>query len=153
MPSLTLRIPPLAVVAVAALLMWLIARATPPLTLSYPEHAWLAWACVVLGLLAVGTGVTAFHRARTTVNPLSPESASAIVSSGVYRLSRNPMYLGFLLLLAGWAAYLGNVASLIVLPAYVLYMNRFQILPEEEALASKFGEAYLAYKHRVRRWL
>ncbi|HEV8366930.1 MAG TPA: isoprenylcysteine carboxylmethyltransferase family protein, partial [Pyrinomonadaceae bacterium] len=75
------------------------------------------------------------------------------VSTGVYRFTRNPMYLGLLLTLLGWAAFLSNPASLLFVPIFVLYINRFQIKPEEQVLSSLFGAEYMAYKSRVRRWL
>ncbi len=98
-------------------------------------------------------GVREFRRASTTVNPLTPAAASAMVRSGIYRHTRNPMYLGMLLVLAGWAAWLASVAAVAVLPAFVLYMNRLQIEPEERALASLFGSDFEDYRRSVRRWL
>jgi len=73
--------------------------------------------------------------------------------SGVYRLTRNPMYLGFLLVLLGWAIFLSNALAFLLLPAFIFYMNRFQIEPEEKALTSLFGQQFVAYTSRVRRWL
>jgi len=107
----------------------------------------------LLGALTCLAGVRYFRRAKTTVNPMKPESASALVASGIYRYSRNPMYLGFLLMLLGWALWLSNASALLLLPAFVLYMNRFQICPEERALLSLFGPDYMQYRARVRRWL
>ena len=79
--------------------------------------------------------------------------ASNMVTSGIYRFSRNPMYLGFFLALAGWATYLSHLLAFALLPLFVLYINRFQILPEERALSDKFPQEYTAYKGSVRRWL
>ena len=84
---------------------------------------------------------------------MQPESASALVVSGIYRLTRNPMYLGFLLILLGWALFLSNGLAVLAVPAFVFYMNRFQIEPEERALAAIFGAEFVAYKSHVRRWL
>ena len=98
-------------------------------------------------------GFASFRRAKTTVNPMKPDSASSLVVSGIYDLTRNPMYLGFLVILVGWAFFLSNALGFIFLPLFVLYMNRFQIEPEERALASVFGEAFASYRSRVRRWL
>jgi protein-S-isoprenylcysteine O-methyltransferase Ste14 len=95
----------------------------------------------------------AFHRARTTVNPFKPTETSTIVTAGIYRVSRNPMYLGLLFLLAGWAIMLSNVAAVAMLPAFVAYMTRIQIQPEERALQAKFGSEFTDYKGSVRRWL
>ena len=97
--------------------------------------------------------IASFVRAKTTVNPMKPASASALVVSGLYARSRNPMYLGLLLILIGWAVYLSNGLAFLLLLAFILYMNRFQIEPEERALISLFGQEFVAYKSRVRRWL
>jgi protein-S-isoprenylcysteine O-methyltransferase Ste14 len=97
--------------------------------------------------------VVSFRRARTTVNPTKPESSSVLVDSGIYRLTRNPMYLGFSLGLSGWAVMLSNMFAFLLLPIFILYMDRFQIEPEEKALAAIFGRQFAVYKTRVRRWL
>jgi protein-S-isoprenylcysteine O-methyltransferase Ste14 len=93
-----------------------------------------------------------FLRAKTTVNPLSPEAASAIVTSGIYRYSRNPMYVGLLLALLGWSVWLSHLLPFALLPFFILYINRFQIEPEERALSVKFGGLYRDYRRSVRRW-
>jgi protein-S-isoprenylcysteine O-methyltransferase Ste14 len=113
-------------------------------------------ACIVLALvgLAFGVaGVVSFRRARTTVNPTTPAAASSLVSSGVYRITRNPMYVGLALLLFAWAVFLSSAWSLLGVLAFVLYIGRFQIVPEERALAQLFGSEYTAYQAKVRRWL
>ncbi len=84
---------------------------------------------------------------------MRPDSASSLVVSGVYRYTRNPMYLGFLLILPGWAAFLSNAAARVVFPAFVLYMDHFQVFPEERALASLFAQEFADYRARVRRWI
>ena len=84
---------------------------------------------------------------------MHPEQASTLVTSGVYRFTRNPMYVGILLLLAAVAAHLGSVLALLGLPAFVFWIGRFQIAPEERALRAKFGSAYDDYTRAVRRWL
>jgi protein-S-isoprenylcysteine O-methyltransferase Ste14 len=87
------------------------------------------------------------------VNPLTPQATSTLVTSGVYRFSRNPMYVGLLFVLAGWGSYLANSLALLVLPLFVASMTRWQILPEERIMATKFGAEFEAYKRSVRRWL
>lgn len=87
------------------------------------------------------------------MNPIKPMATSSLVTSGVFRLTRNPMYLSLLLYLLAWAAYLSNVLALLFAPVFMLYINEFQIKPEERALSSLFGPEYAAYKERVRRWL
>jgi protein-S-isoprenylcysteine O-methyltransferase Ste14 len=148
-----LRIPPPAVVAIAAALMWGIAAALPSLRVNVPRAGLIAAICVALGILIAGAGLLAFRRARTTANPMRPEAAASLVTTGVYRWTRNPMYLGWLPILAGWAAYLQHPLALVVVPLFMLYLTRFQIVPEERALSAKFGEQFDAYRQRVRRWL
>ncbi|MFP5406472.1 MAG: methyltransferase family protein, partial [Gammaproteobacteria bacterium] len=86
-------------------------------------------------------------------NPTRPGAASSLVLGGPYRFSRNPMYLGVLLVLVGWAVYLSNVLAFVVLPLFVLYLNRYQIAPEERALSARFGASFDEYRKSVRRWL
>jgi len=151
--NLRLRIPPLAVTAIAGALAWSIARYFPAVGLGMVARTWLALGLVLLGVACSVAGAAAFRRARTTVNPLRPEAAIALVVSGIYRVTRNPMYLGFLCLLLGELAWLANPLALLTAPAFVLYLNRFQILPEEQGLRHRFGLEYSLYASRVRRWL
>jgi protein-S-isoprenylcysteine O-methyltransferase Ste14 len=125
----------------------------PALALAIPWQTTSALALVVIGLAFAVAGVVAFRRARTTVNPTRPESTTTVVVSGVYGLSRNPMYVGLLFALVGWAVFLAHLLPLLLLPAFILYMNRFQIEPEERALSARFGSEYAAYMQSVRRWL
>lgn len=152
MSSLELRVPPVAVVLIAAVLMWLLARVLP-----WPGDLVGGWPAALLiasaGVVVAVAGLVAFRQARTTVNPMKPEASSALVERGIYGLTRNPMYLGMALVLAAWAVWLGSVAAAAVLPVFTFYMTRFQIVPEERALAARFGEAFAGYLRRVRRWL
>ena len=84
---------------------------------------------------------------------MQPAKTTSLVAGGVYRFTRNPMYLGLLLVLAGWAVFLSNALAFALLPAFIAYIGRFQIAPEERALAAKFGTEYEAYRTEVRRWL
>jgi protein-S-isoprenylcysteine O-methyltransferase Ste14 len=153
MNALELKIPPLAQVLIIAGLMSLAAALSRDFLLPLAIRWWGAMLFVGSGGLLALAGVWSCHRRGTTVNPLQPETASALVTSGVYRLSRNPMYAGFLLCLCGWGCYLGNGYALLGPVAFVLYMNRFQIIPEERALERIFGAEYDAYRRMVRRWL
>jgi protein-S-isoprenylcysteine O-methyltransferase Ste14 len=121
--------------------------------LTLPWRQGLAATISAVGILFMLAGLYEFQKAKTTFNPMTPGAASSVVTSGVYRVSRNPMYVGFLLLLIGWAIWLSHTLPFFLLPAFVLYMNRFQILPEERALSAKFGKAYDSYQQGVRRWL
>ena len=133
--------------------MWLVAWETPALDFDCPVRRILAAAAVAIGLSVAATGVLSFRMAETTVNPMKPDSSSALVVSGIYRWTGNPMYLGFLCILIGWGIFLSNAAAFMVLPGFVLYLNRFQIEPEEQALTRLFGETFLTYRSRVRRWI
>lgn len=148
-----LRFPPVLVAVVFAGIMLAASRAVPQVSLSLPANVALAIGVASLGALVALAGVVAFRREGTTVNPLTPGASSMIVSTGVYRFSRNPMYLGFLLALVGWAIYLSNVAAFILLPLFVAYMSEYQIKPEERALGERFGPQFSQYMSSVRRWL
>lgn len=109
---------------------------------------------VMLGLSFDLAGLWAFRASRTTVNPLRPRRASSLVTRGVYRITRNPMYVGMAFLLLAWGVYLAHWPVMLLGPVvYILYLNRFQIGPEERVLTELFGEPYRAYLSRVRRWL
>jgi protein-S-isoprenylcysteine O-methyltransferase Ste14 len=134
--------------------MWLTALVSIPFNFNFPAIRLPATAILsFLGLAVASAGIVSFRRAKTTVNPTQPGSASALVGSGIYRVTRNPMYLGLLLVLLGWGVFLSNAVALIWIGAYVAYMNRFQIAPEERALSRLFSHEFLAYKAKVRRWL
>lgn len=150
--GLELKVPPVAVLLVAAAPMWGIARFGPQLPIGGTARLVVAVLLLAAGIAVALAGVLSFRRARTTVNPLRPGQASAMVTTGVYRWSRNPMYLGMLLALAAWAAWLGSLLALVGLPLFVAYMVRFQILPEERALAARFPEEFARYAASVRRW-
>jgi protein-S-isoprenylcysteine O-methyltransferase Ste14 len=151
--ALELKIPPVAIVLCTASLMWVVARFLPVGDVQLPARTFSAITCAAVGVAASGVGVMAFRRARTTVNPTSPGATSSLVHSGVYSLTRNPMYVGFLLILCGWAILLCNAFVFPFLPLFILYMNRFQIQPEERALTETFGAMFAEYTARVRRWI
>jgi len=150
--GLELKIPPAVVLAIVVLLMWLGSRVAPAAAFPMPGRVATALVLAVVGVGIAVAGVVSFRHAKTTVNPLKPEGASALVTSGVYRLTRNPMYLGAMILLAGWAVFLANAVGAVFVPLFVLYMNLFQIGPEEKALASLFGHEFAVYRTKVRRW-
>lgn len=151
--KLRLRIPPLAVLGLAGALGWIAARIVPSLNFEFAGRAELAVTFVLLGLAFSSLGVASFRCARTTVNPLTPDAATALVVSGIYRVSRNPVYLGFLFLLLAEIVWLANPIAGLVAPLFVVYLNRFQISLEEIALRSLFGAQFEAYALCVRRWI
>jgi protein-S-isoprenylcysteine O-methyltransferase Ste14 len=152
-PTLELKIPPVVVWISTAALMGGAAWAQPYGSFQIPARVIVAVLLAIAGVVISVLGVVAFRRRQTTVNPLKPETASALVVAGIYRHTRNPMYVGLGLILVGWGIFLKNALALIFVPAFVLYMNRFQIRPEERALARIFGPEFAAYQSRVRRWL
>lgn len=153
MHPLELRIPPLALLvafaaAIVAASIWVPLGRVP-----VPGHWVMALLLVVAGLGVALAGVEAFRRARTTVNPLSPQRATTVVCTGIYRRSRNPMYLGMALALLGVATWGSSLAGYALVPAFCAYLTRFQIVPEERALLQHFGPEFASYRAQVRRWI
>lgn len=153
MPLLELRIPPPVVAALCAVVMWFAGRLAPALDFDFPGRFPLILILVVAGILVGGIALSLFARARTTVNPLKPRESSALVTRGLYRWTRNPMYLGMLIVLVAWALLVANGLAFVGLPLFMLYLNRFQIGPEERVLRERFGAQFDDYCGRVRRWL
>ncbi len=152
MRALELKIPPVAIGLFVAALMWALKRFAPDFAFALPAGRLIAIGVAVVGVVIAALGVIAFRRARTTVDPLDPGSASSLVVTGIYRWSRNPMYLGVLLVLLGWGLWLANALALPVAVGFVPLLNRLQIQPEERFLTERFGAAYTDYRSHVRRW-
>jgi protein-S-isoprenylcysteine O-methyltransferase Ste14 len=148
-----LRIPPALVCLLAAASIYACARGFPSARIHFPARHVVAGGCSAAGIALALAGIREFRRAQTTVNPLEPGRASSIVSSGLYRHTRNPMYLGMALGLVGLALWPGTWPGLLVVPAFMGYLTVFQIIPEERALLVRFGSAYANYCAQVRRWL
>jgi protein-S-isoprenylcysteine O-methyltransferase Ste14 len=151
------RIPPPVIDVACAALMWWLAEWLPQVRLWPRGGGALVWA-VAVGLALAGAfialaGLWEFGRARTTFNPLAPARASHLVTGGVFSRTRNPMYLGMLLVLTGWAVWLGNAAAWLGLPLFVAVLHALQIRPEERVLRERFGAQFDDYAARVRRWL
>lgn len=151
------RIPPPVIDGACAALMWWLAHAVPQAQ-CWPRGDGVgpmagAMLLAVLGGAVALAGVHAVGRQRTTVNPLAPYRARVLVTDGIYRFTRNPMYLGMLLILAAWAVWLGNMLSGLILPLSMWVLTLLQIWPEERILRQRFGPAYADYAARVRRWL
>lgn len=126
----------------------------PPLIVPHtPAVRWTAMALVALAVTVDVSALVAFGRARTTANPFKPERATRMVTTGVYRFTRNPMYLGMTFLLCAWAIRQSSLWAFLGPVAFVAYMTHFQIKPEEAALTDKFGGDYVAYTRKVRRWI
>ncbi|AOY89481.1 protein-S-isoprenylcysteine methyltransferase [Marinobacter salinus] len=153
MNVLELKVPPLLLVILFGGAMWAVSRLLPAGNFAIPTRLWLSAAVLAVGACIALLGVLEFRTAGTTVDPRTPHQSDSLVVKGVYRYTRNPMYLGFLLMLVAWGLFLGSVFAALLLPLFIIYMNRFQILPEERHMRALFGEAYLHYMSQVRRWL
>lgn len=144
--------PPVYSLSIAGIMYWLDGH--------QPLYSWpdgllndLGLLMIVLALLADLWSLGLFFRAKTTPNPMKPVATKKLVVQGMYRISRNPMYLGMLIALSGWWLYLGSLSPLLMLPVFVRVITVQQILPEEKVLEEKFGAEYRAYKQQVRRWI
>lgn len=151
--KLELKVPPPIVALLVAGAMWLLAMGLPLVDVSPSFKVKLALALVFLGVCFDLSALQLFFRKRTAINPMRPQNTSVMVVSGIYQFTRNPMYLGMVCLLMAWAVYLGSAFALAGPVGFVLYINRFQIKPEERFLLHKFGTVYADYLKRVRRWV
>jgi protein-S-isoprenylcysteine O-methyltransferase Ste14 len=144
---------PVILVLLMALLMYMINQAGSVYAFSFSGQPVAAIAVFILGSIIIAISGYSFRKANTTVNPLQPEKTTSLVMTGLYRFSRNPMYIGFLLWLFAWAIYLANFFNFLFLPLFIILANRFYILPEEIALEKLFTDEFVEYRNKVRRWL
>jgi protein-S-isoprenylcysteine O-methyltransferase Ste14 len=151
MRQLELKIPPLALCALFAVVIVAIGYLAPIANAPFPGHRGAAVTLVIVGIAVAAAGVVQFRMAKTTANPMSPNRASSIVASGVFSYSRNPMYVGMALSLLGLSAWRSTLPGYALVPLFCLYMTEFQIKPEERALLARFGEEFSAYMVKVRR--
>lgn len=149
--ALDLRIPPILITILCGFLI--VALAMADARSPSPLGVAIGGALATSGLAFALIGVVAFRRARTTVDPMHPDRSRRLVTTGVYAISRNPMYVGFVAALLGAAIALSSPLGLALAAAAALYLDRFQIRPEECILAASFGEEFVRYQRRVRRWL
>jgi protein-S-isoprenylcysteine O-methyltransferase Ste14 len=150
--ALELKVPPPVAGSLAAGLAWAVASLLPvPALAAWWQH--VAGPLALLGMAVCVSAFMSFGNARTTINPLRPDRTSTLVTSGAYQFSRNPMYVGMVLTMMGWALYLLSLPALVVPLLLAAYLHRFQILPEERVLSQLFGDAYQSYARDVRRWL
>lgn len=147
------RVPPPVVMLIAALVIWGLRRAYPEMGVFIPGRRVVYGILLALGLLVAVAGVLEFRRVRTTVNPMKPANASSLVTSGIYRFTRNPMYVGDVLILLAVVVFFSNPLGLAGVVLFVVWMELLQIPAEERALRERFGAAYDQYCSKVRRWL
>ncbi len=147
------KIPPPILVILIGLVMWATSWLAPVIEVSRDLRLGLAGIFGLLGFALLASGFLAFQKARTTIDPVRIEAASSMVTSGIFTYTRNPMYVGFTALLLAWSTYLAIPWTLLGPLFFVLFITRFQIIPEERVMSAKFGPAYDNYRKRVRRWL
>lgn len=153
MNTLELKIPPLLLVLIFATLMWLCSHYLQINLLQENLAIVLFTFFEVLGLTIILLGVFTLKKLQTTVNPTKPETTSSLVKVGIYAITRNPMYLGMMCCLTGWALYLANPITVIFIVGFIYYLNRFQIEPEEKILTNIFKQEFIDYCASVRRWI
>lgn len=153
MAWLELKVPPPLVALLTGAAAWWLAPLGPALPWPETLRIGLAGAWLLGGLALDFSGLVAFVRRHTTVNPLRPGNSRALVTTGIYRFTRNPMYLGMACVLTAWAIWLAAWLPLAAPVLFALYITRFQIRPEERVLRQLFGQPYDDYTRRVRRWL
>jgi protein-S-isoprenylcysteine O-methyltransferase Ste14 len=151
--SLERKVPPPIVALVVAWLMWVLAREVGLQNYEVPYKSMICAVLVMLGLIVDFSALWLFAKAKTTVNPISPSKATSLVTTGVYRYTRNPMYMGNFIFLLAWLIWMGSAYGVIGLILYVVYMNQFQIKPEESVLLNLFGKQYSQFCSQVRRWI
>ena len=148
-----LVVPPPFVAFVAAAGMWGLDQSLPVFQIEFGVQRETAILVAGLGFLIDMRSMFGFFAAKTTIDPVRPDATSSLVTDGLYRFSRNPMYIGLALMLTGWMIWLGQPVNLLLLAVFIWFVTEFQIKPEEAVLREKFGEAYEAYCARVRRWV
>jgi len=153
MDRFNLKIPPVPLALICGLMIWALATFVGTHSMGIEIRRAAAALLLIVAAAIDLTALITFYRAKTTVDPRYPQKISKMVTSGIYRFSRNPMYLGLAIMLAALSLWLGARFGLFVVIAFILYMNRFQIEPEEQALEQQFEEMYLKYKASVRRWI
>jgi protein-S-isoprenylcysteine O-methyltransferase Ste14 len=153
MSWLETKIPPPIVMVLLSIAAFGVARLLPALSFPFPLRAYAATVIALVGLALNVLPKRDFRRVGTTVNPLRPKSTTQLVTTGIYRYSRNPMYLGHALILLGWTLYLHNAAAALAVPAFMLYITRFQIRPEERYLSVQFADSYTSFRRQTPRWL
>ncbi len=151
--KLQTRIPPPVYMLLFGTAMWALDKYLPVLYWNIQPWTRIGWGIMGLGFLIELAAISLFLKAKTTANPMKPHNASSLVKTGLYRYTRNPMYLGIAILLTGWSIQLGSLTPLIGPPLFIFIITHMQIRPEERALAQVIGEAYLRYKSEVPRWL
>lgn len=151
--NLELKVPPVVVMFVCMILMYLVSKIFSSFNLDFMFQIFISVETFFSALFLIGAGAYVFSDKETTINPHKPKETTFLVTTGIYKFTRNPMYLGIVTILFSFLIYLGNPINIVNIVLFILYMNKFQIIPEEKALEDLFKEDYIEYKSKVRRWM
>lgn len=146
-----LKIPPPLLFLSCIIIIWLLPNNA--MSISDMTRYVIAGGFMLIGIVIASLSLYAFYQARTTLHPKKLEQTSSLVTHGIFRFSRNPMYLSLVIWLLAWMIFLTNLWGLVVIIGFMFYLTQFQIKPEEQMLQQKFGQIFLQYKQSVRRWI
>ncbi|WP_305842759.1 methyltransferase family protein [Photobacterium leiognathi] len=149
---MSLRVPPPILLLLSILGMYLLSRFYPVMTFDFDGKSLLISMLCFIGVIPGFMAIIAFAKANTTIDPRYPQKTSRLVTTGIYRFTRNPMYLGLVFFLFAAAFYFSALSCFVVVPVFIWVMNNFQIEPEEAVLLAMFGEDFQHYCQTVRRW-
>ncbi len=150
--KLELKIPPAVITLIIAIAMWWIHKYLVFNWVTFGTEWWATFFISGIGGVFGLLGLVEFYKSSTSIDPHKPEKVSTLVTNGIYSISRNPMYAGLLFILVAYGFYLGNVLTFSMIPLFMGYMNRYQIIPEEQVMEEKFEDEFRKYKSEVRRW-
>ena len=145
------KIPPPIVTLIFGLAIYLSRTIFPEIEIQYSSFFGIF--LLLLGFFILISAVKLFRNDKTTVNPLSPEQATKLVTNGIFKLSRNPMYLGMAVILASVAVFFNIIGGIISMALFCLYITKFQIIPEEKAMKELFAQDFEQYMQATRRWI
>ena len=147
----TIKIPPPILVLILTSLVYFSSTKLESIYLPYRQT--VSVLILIIGLVVIISPVFDFIKSKTTVNPVKFQNVNRLVTTGIYRYSRNPMYLGMILIIISTTVYYLNLLSVFSPLIFYIWINKFQISREEIFLEGKFGNEYLKYKSKTRRWI
>jgi protein-S-isoprenylcysteine O-methyltransferase Ste14 len=145
------KIPPPVVTLIFGFAIYLSRKIFPEIEIQYASF--FGMFLLLLGFFILISAVKLFRNDKTTVNPLSPEQATKLVTNGIFKISRNPMYLGMAVILASVAVFFNIIGGIILMALFCLYITKFQIIPEEKAMKELFAQDFEQYMKATRRWI
>ena len=145
------KIPPPIIALICIFINYLSTYLINPI--KFPNIEIIGSLILLLGLVTAVLATLLFKKDKTTVNPRNPEKTTTLVTNGIFSITRNPMYLGLFFSISSTILFFGSWFGIIILMFFVWYINKFQIIPEEEAMEKLFGSKYSEYRQKVRRWI